>query len=52
MLLDLKQPLKEGERVPVTLTFKNARSMQFELTVKAFGAGAPAHGGGQGGKTC
>ncbi len=48
MLLDLKQPLKEGDTVPVTLTFKNAGTMQVDLTVKAVGAGAPGHGAGHG----
>lgn len=45
MLLDLKQPLKEGDHVPVTLTFKNAGPMQVELSVKSIGAGAPGHAG-------
>jgi len=48
MLMDLKQPLKEGESVPVTLTFRDASgkqtSVQVAASVRALTApaGAPA----------
>ncbi|MFP4004365.1 MAG: copper chaperone PCu(A)C [Alphaproteobacteria bacterium] len=34
MLLDLKQPLKAGERVPLTLTFEKAGEVTVELPVR------------------
>lgn len=42
MLMDLKQPLKEGEQVPVTLQFEKAGTVQLSLDVQAVGAKAPA----------
>lgn len=42
MLLGLKQPLKEGASVPVTLTFQKAGTRQVEVPVQKLGAmGAP-----------
>ncbi|GAA0770196.1 copper chaperone PCu(A)C [Ideonella azotifigens] len=45
MLMDLKQPLKAGDQVPLTLTFKNADGKTEQLTVqapvRALGASAP-----------
>jgi copper(I)-binding protein len=35
MLMDLKQPLKEGETVPVTLTFRDASGKKTSLEVAA-----------------
>ena len=46
MLMDLKQPLKEGERVPLTLTFADKGGKRFtvdvQAPVRALGAPAPA----------
>lgn len=41
MLMQLKQPLKEGERVPVTLRFERAGRIEVALGVRALTAGAP-----------
>ncbi len=38
MLMDLKQPLKAGDRVPLTLTFAGAGTLETELLVKPAGA--------------
>ena len=47
MLMDLKQPLKEGERVPLTLTFADAGGKRFtvdvQAPVRALGAPASPH---------
>lgn len=46
MLIDLKQPMTEGERVPLTLTFEKAGSIDVELAVEAArapAAAAPQH---------
>jgi len=40
MLVDIKAPLKEGERVPVTLKFEKAGEVKIELGVRALGAPA------------
>jgi Uncharacterized protein conserved in bacteria len=42
MLLGLKAPLKEGEKFPMTLTFKNAGTVSVDVAVEAAGASAPA----------
>lgn len=45
MLLDLKAPLKDGQRFPVTLTFERAGTrevMAWVQTPRTFGAGATA----------
>ena len=42
MLLDLTQPIKVGDKVPVTLTFRDAGSIDVVLHVRAMGA--MAHG--------
>jgi periplasmic copper chaperone A len=44
MLMDLKQPLKQGEQVAVTLQFEKAGAVQLSLEVEAVGAQAPAGG--------
>jgi copper(I)-binding protein len=38
MLLDLKQPLKVGDKVPLTLTFQNAGSIDIAVGVEAMGS--------------
>ena len=42
MLLGLRQPLKEGELVPLTLVFEKAGDVRVEVPVKAVGAMPPA----------
>ena len=44
MLMGLKQPLKEGEKVPVMLQFEKAGKVELSFEVRAIGAGA--QGGG------
>ncbi len=48
MLMDLKQPLKAGESVPITLTFEKAdksrETVEVKATVRPLGAPAPAAG--------
>ena len=41
MLLELRQPLRAGDRVPVTLRFERAGEVRTELTVRAPGDGEP-----------
>jgi copper(I)-binding protein len=41
MLMDLKQPLKAGDKVPLTLTFKGSGALETELVVKPAGTMAP-----------
>lgn len=43
MLLDLKQPLKEGDLVKLTLTFEKAGDIEVDATVEPVGAMGP-HG--------
>jgi copper(I)-binding protein len=48
MLMDLKQPLKQGDKVPVTLEFEKAGKVSVSLDVQGVGAQAPGgadHGG-------
>ena len=47
MLIDLKQPLAEGMRVPATLIFEKTGRVDVELAVENIGYGGPApdHGG-------
>lgn len=42
MMMGLKAPLKQGEKVPVTLVFEKAGSIDVELAVMAMGA-TPSH---------
>ena len=42
MLMDLKGPLKQGDKVPVTLEFEKAGKVKLSLDVQAVGAQAPA----------
>jgi copper(I)-binding protein len=50
MLIGLKQPLKEGERFPLTLTFEKAGTITVEVAVEAVGSmgphGSAGHGAG------
>ena len=46
MFVDLKQPLAQGDRVKVTLTFAKAGTIDVEYSVEAMGAGSAATGGG------
>ena len=43
MLTDLRRPLKQGERVPLTLQLEKGGELRFDLTVEALGARRPAH---------
>jgi copper(I)-binding protein len=45
MLMDLKNPLKQGDKVPLTLKFEKAGEVKLALEVQAVGAQAPAAGG-------
>jgi copper(I)-binding protein len=40
MFIELKAPLKQGEKVPVTLKFEKAGDVKVELAVEAMGAAA------------
>jgi periplasmic copper chaperone A len=49
MLMDLKNPLKQGEKVPLTLEFEKAGKVTLSLDVEGVGAQAPSgadHSGG------
>jgi len=43
MLMDLKRPLKKGEKVPLTLKLEKGGELKMELTVEEMGARQPAH---------
>ena len=50
MLMDLKSPLKQGDKLPVTLEFEKAGKVKLTFDVQGIGAQAPAgadHSGGQ-----
>ena len=47
MMMDLKSPLKQGDKVPLTLEFEKAGKAQVTLDVQAVGAPGPSAGGGQ-----
>ena len=49
MLMDLKGPLKEGDKVPMTLQFEKAGKVMLSLEVQGVGAQAPAGAGHSGG---
>ena len=40
MFINLKAPLKQGDKVPVTLKFEKAGEVKIELAVESLGAGA------------
>jgi len=42
MLFDLKSPLKQGDKLPVTLEFEKAGKVKLSLDVQGVGAQAPA----------
>lgn len=42
MLIGLKQPLKEGERIGLTLVFQNAGPVHVEVIVQGLGATSPS----------
>jgi periplasmic copper chaperone A len=44
MLLDLKNPLKQGDKLPVTLEFEKAGKVKLSLDVQGVGAQGPAGG--------
>jgi copper(I)-binding protein len=44
MLFDLKSPLKQGEKVPVTLEFEKAGKVKLSLEIQSIGAQAPGGG--------
>ena len=43
MMFDLKSPLKQGDKLPVTLEFEKAGKVQVSLDVAGVGAQAPAN---------
>ena len=49
MLMDLKNPLKQGDKVPVTLQFEKAGKVTLSLDIQGVGAQAPAGGDHSGG---
>jgi copper(I)-binding protein len=49
MMTDLKAPLKQGDKVPVTLEFEKAGKVTLSLDVQGVGAQAPAGAEGAGG---
>lgn len=44
MLVDLRRPLKKGEKVPLTLKLEKTGEVKVELSVEEMGARRPAHG--------
>src|SRR5207244_11380241 len=44
MMMDLKGPLKQGDKVPVTLEFEKAGKVTLSLDVQGVGAQAPEGG--------
>jgi periplasmic copper chaperone A len=43
MLEDLKQPLKQGEHIPLRLTFEKAGTVEIKVKVEPMGAAGHAH---------
>ena len=50
MLFDLKEPLKQGDKVPITLEFEKAGKVAVSLDVQGIGAQAPASADSSDGK--
>jgi periplasmic copper chaperone A len=50
MLLDLKRPLKQGDKLPVTLEFEKAGKVSLSLDVQGIGAQGPAGADSSGGQ--
>lgn len=48
MMMDLKSPLKQGDKMPVTLQFEKAGKVAVTLDVQGVGAQGPAASGGGG----
>src|SRR5262249_28985438 len=46
MMMDLKSPLKQGDKMPVTLEFEKAGKVAVTLDVEGVGAKGPDAGGG------
>ena len=46
MLFDLKEPLKQGDKVPVTLEFEKAGKVKLSLDVQGIGAQGPGAASG------
>jgi copper(I)-binding protein len=49
MLFDVKSPLKQGDKVPVTLEFEKAGKVKLSFDVQGVGAQGPAAGAGDAG---
>ena len=45
MLMDLKSPLKQGDKVPLVLVFEKAGKVNLSLDVQGVGAQAPGGAG-------
>src|ERR1700738_844578 len=50
MLIDLKNTLKQGDKLPITLEFEKAGKVKLSLDVQGVGAQGPAGAGSSGGK--
>lgn len=46
MFVDIRQPFKEGERIPATLNFEKAGEVKVEFVVGRLGAPSGGHGQG------
>ena len=51
MLMDLKGPLKQGDKVPVTLEFEKAGKVKLSFDVQGVGAKGPGGSEGHSGGT-
>ena len=49
MLFDLKSPLKQGDKLPVTLEFEKAGKVKLSLDIEGVGAQGPAGAADTGG---
>jgi copper(I)-binding protein len=50
MMFDLKAPLKQGDKLPVTLEFEKAGKVKLSLDVEGIGAQGPTAAGSSGGQ--
>jgi len=48
MMMDLKNPLKQGEKLPITLQFEKAGKVAVTLDVQGVGAKGPGDAAGDG----
>jgi copper(I)-binding protein len=46
MMMDLKNPLKQGDKLPITLEFEKAGKVQVSFDVQGVGAQGPNAAGG------